>query len=199
MKTLTTILSLVLCLLAFSGSLNAVEADEVQIGFGSGANLIPFGGVSDGQPYQQIYNRTKFPASNRIEIREIAFSSNPTVGTGLTNVNVILRLATARTISTDFALNLGNDQRVVWNGTVSTLLNGTPGDLKFDLRGKPFLYDPSRGDLLLQVEVVNVSGFTGGFYFGSSFDMWRVYYPLDGSPAKVEASGLNTTFTVKVK
>lgn len=173
----------------------AKSLDEIEIGFGTGTNYIPLGGFSNGQPYQQLYLAYRFPVSDKIEIREIAFKKNIVSDPGLTSVNAILWLSTAKALTNNPSFNMGDDQRIVFAGWAQS---DSEGKLAFNLRGRPFRYNSTIGSLLVQIVVLSVTA-PGGFLFGSDPFMWRVYPPLDGGPYQIQQAGLNTTLTIKVK
>src|SRR5258708_7229167 len=107
MTRITAILTLLAATSIVSAQAESTTT-TITVGNGTGANIVPFEDNKTGL-YQQIYNRGDFGSgSKKIEIREIGFSS--TGGTGTLRINVILRLATARSLTNDFAFNMGADQ-----------------------------------------------------------------------------------------
>jgi hypothetical protein len=173
----------------------AAEKNEIQIGFNTGSNIIPFGQATGEVLYQQIYSRFEFPQSPRIEVREIAFQSNQAISPGATAVNAVVKIATAQAVTNNPYYNMSANQMTVFAGWATT---DSSGRLTFDLRRKPFVYNYFAGDLLVQIEVLECQG-AGGFMFGPTYNMWRIYTPIGSNAFVAEPAGLNTFFTVKVK
>ena len=118
---------------------------------------------------QMVYGASQFP-TNPIVITQLRWRPDAIVDGPLavTISNLQIRLSTATAnpdhLSTVFAQNTGPDNTVVFNGVASvstaftTLSNGTTAfDLSLTLQ-TPFLYDPSKGNLL--VDILNLSGST---------------------------------------
>lgn len=136
---------------------------------GNGANVFPFGigvtGVIDSQRYQQVYDAADFGAvTSPMLITGIAFRPDGPQGSAFTTTlrDVQVNMSTAGrgsgALSTTFSDNVGADDTVVYgrgslalSSTNTTLADGTKA---FDVRitfQTPFLYDPTRGNLLLDV------------------------------------------------
>src|SRR5262249_38763059 len=104
--------------------------------------------------------------------------------------------ATPGSPGTNYAANKGPDFTTVFSGTktFTGAGNGT-FDLQFPIT--PFTYDPSKGNLLLDV-VINSS--TGGgvfFFFGASPDTGRIFNNGGSGAATADPlRGLETRFTV---
>lgn len=124
------------------------------------------------------------------------------MGTGVFNLNVTIRLAATWYETADPAFNLGPNSQVVFNGPATATLTGQTGDLAFDLKlGKPFVYNPLNGQLLVQIEVWSWSpaGY-GAFFFCASPNVAWVYQPLlPGASFVVEGDGLESIVTVKTR
>jgi hypothetical protein len=131
---------------------------------------IPLGFTGQaGDQYQQIYESSGF-VLGPVSISQVAFASSPfpfgpasydiTVGISTTSAScVMLPPAYSPAIR-------GTDFTVVFSGTISVVL---AGDGTFDLSipfTTPFPYDPSAGDLLLDV-VINSNG-AGAFEYDTS-------------------------------
>ncbi len=126
---------------------------------------------------QIVYGAAEFPPYP-IVIREIRWRPD-TFGSQVTNdtmTNIQLNLSTttngAGTLSATFVQNTGVDATVVFDGQLSlstslTVLNN--GTTAFDLNvplQNPFVFDPSKGNLLLEVR--NFSGGTAILYDNST-------------------------------
>jgi hypothetical protein len=195
--------------LVFPGSLASQEG---------GSNLyFPFS-TSAGQSmrYQQVFDAAGFSGvSGPISLTAIAFRPEGFIlGDGAvtgTIPNVEIRLSTtaagAGTLSGTFADNVGPDEQVVFDGslTLSSANVGNPGPKAFDLviaLEDPFVYDPASGHLLLDVRNFS-GGFTTWMDAAFSSQMSRVYSALFGgsvsSPSgTVDSIGLVAQFTFEV-
>jgi PEP-CTERM motif len=128
-------------------------------------NIQPFGLTS--QRYQQVYSSTQF-GSGAMMISQILFRPDAQSGSSfsstLPNVQIDLSTtsASASALSFNFASNVGADDTVVHSGALSlsssfTGPSGGPKDFDIVINlSTPFLYDPSKGNLLMDVR--NFSG-----------------------------------------
>ena len=124
--------------------------------------------------YQQVYDATEFSAlSGPAEITKILFRPD-VVGHAFSSTLSDIRIdlsttsASAGGLSSTFASNVGADDTIVYGGaagsslSLSSSFTGPSGGPKaFDIAinlTTPFLYDPSQGNLLLDVR-----NFGGGF------------------------------------
>jgi len=153
--------------------------------FGTGPTLSPFGQpTGQSERYQQVYAAAQFAATPGPQrITQLAFRprSNAVSKTPYTSTiaNIRIDLATTKlTPDTDvspiYARNLGTNTTTVYNGplTIAGNFTGVLGsaddfDVVINLQ-TPFIYEPSQGNLLLDVR--NVSGGSVQTYF----DMQRV-------------------------
>lgn len=158
-------------------------ADSITLGTDNGGNADPFAGPFSGFPgteYQEAYAGSDF--SGPISITSINFFLEPGYsGTTLTSATYHVSLSTIATniddlSDTDLESNLGGDDAVF--STVD--LSGTaPETLTFT--GGPFLYDPSLGNLLLDIQIGDItSGGSAAFEDGDG----------DGPPGIVRYSNL---------
>jgi len=134
-------------------------ADSIVLGTDSGGNADPFAGPFSGFPgteYQEAYAASNF--SGPISITSVNFLLEPGYsGTTLNSATYQVSFSTiAANIDdlsgTDLQSNLGEDDAVF--STVN--LSGTaPATLTFT--GGPYLYDPSLGNLLLDIQISEVT------------------------------------------
>jgi hypothetical protein len=162
----------------FTGFLVAVfsatiaEADLVQVPDTPFTNAgestsSPF---SAGHPifHQQIYSASAFPHGGTID--KIKFRNDNRWGRiyGPTDIELQVAIAyTATTVANPigwFALNIGDDFTVVLDGTITESYDGTEPEGSFDFVldvANRFTYDPSKGNLLVQIIVLGPDdGFT---------------------------------------
>ena len=189
--TRRTILAFPLFLLAAFGP--SANAGSIVIGTNNFGNFIPFfGGYGGGVEYQELYGAAAF--SGPIAITSIGFASAGT-GSGTDNVTISLSTtsATLASPSGTFSANRGADFTQVFSGPISlTAANNGSFDLIFST--SVFNYDPSQGNLLLDV-IINTS--TGGIPFesGSNSQVSRVYQGSAGPTGNPSAgNGLVTQF-----
>jgi hypothetical protein len=147
------------------------DAQLVQVpdltGFGNSANAYPFSSAYGPMRYQQIYASSEFPHGGTID--KIMFRDDEFPGTQY-RVDIDLQIAfayaatTVDRASTVFARNIGDDFTIVLDGTITesfddASLPPTTFDFILDV-ANTFIYDPSRGDLLMQVLVRGTYAFT---------------------------------------
>lgn len=132
-------------------------------------NISHFGLSS--QRYQQVYDKSQFAALSGPEtITAILFRPDYAFGSAFSSTLPSIQIdlsTTSKTpdgLGTTFASNVGADDTVVFNGplSLSSAFTGPAGGPKdFDIvinLMTPFLYDPTMGNLLLDVH-----NFSGGF------------------------------------
>ena len=125
-----------------------------------------YGGVENGYPfngsggtsldYEQIYSSTAF--SGPISFNTITFFDTQIPGTVVASGNYDITFSYASS-------PLGSDYPVAGTGTQTFfdgVLGGTTGT-SFSISGIPFVYDPSLGNLLIDVRVTDPIGGAGGF------------------------------------
>ncbi|HAX77381.1 MAG TPA: hypothetical protein DCY88_16490 [Cyanobacteria bacterium UBA11372] len=159
--------------------------------------------------YQQVFAASEFSSlSESFLITQILFRPDARMGSAFSSTlpNVQINLSTTTKapdgLSTIFAQNIGSDERVVFSGalSLSSAFTGAATEPKdFDIAinlATPFLYNPSGGNLLLDVR-----NFAGGF--STQFDgentlgdyTSRVTSTLVGaSGGSASTSGLVTKF-----
>ena len=136
---------------------------------GNDNNFGPF--FNNSVRYQQVFSASQFPSSTGpLMITQIAFRPDGSV----TDPSLIIRFdsvqidlsttsRTPSTLSTLFASNVGADDTTVFNSFVFvnapvTGPAGGPKDFTVAFALKPFIYDPSAGDLLLDVRAIESGG-----------------------------------------
>lgn len=169
---------------------------QVTIGGTNVNNVFPIGTNNYVGEYQEEYTSTAF--SGPVSITGIAFKSS---ATGTITDNLVLSLSTTTApltgMSTTYAANKGADNTTVFSGTqaITGLNNGT-----FDtfFATSPFNYDPSQGNLLLDVFINSNSVALLSFVAGNiSPDTSRVFnIGGNGAATFSQGSGLQTQFTV---
>lgn len=127
-------------------------ANTITIGADNYANAAPFYGEFYSGEYQQLYLSSLF--SGPVEITGITFfcATTPVTGCpGGTTINggLSIDLSTTSagidTLSLNYAANLGSNNSSFFDGTVTNVLSFT---------GTPFLYNPSQGNLLMDVNIL---------------------------------------------
>lgn len=139
-------------------------------------NLIPFSagrfGIGSSVQYQQVYAASQFGSpGSETDIGSIAFrlasgdAPGPFSDTYSSfQVELSETPAAPNALSTTFASNLGADNTVVYSGPLTVTGGGgqnpNPFDLVINLQ-KPFLYNSSMGNLLLDIQVNGPNGPNG--------------------------------------
>ena len=125
---------------------------------------------------QQVYNASHFPTGVVMNIHEIRFRPDYFYGHAFTatvqniQVNVSTTLRQAEQLSAVFTQNVGADDRIVFSGAlnISSSFSGPAnGPKAFDIvvpLSTPFTYDPSQGNLL--VDIRNFSGSSASLLSG---------------------------------
>jgi len=137
---------------------------------GSGAtdgNVFPFGYASTffgvSTRYQQVYDDSNF--SGPLSITGVTFYSKSTSGSELNSGNFTVSLSTTsvavNNLSSAFANNVGADNVLLFTGTLPALASGVL-TLHFT---SAFDYDPSLGNLLLDIGYDGTTGFTSSTSF----------------------------------
>lgn len=180
-----------------------LRAQDITIGgAASGTNVAPFSSYSflPNNRYQQMYSASLF-GNGPLMIDALRFYNTKSVAGGLPGSiaegNYLIRLGiTSKTengLSTNFDSNVTGTQQLFYSGYFA------PNSLR--IAGNSFLYDPTQGNLLLDVIVLNQAtvGFLGLDYSNSANDgTSRAYntWPLPFQPSQGAADkfGLITTF-----
>jgi hypothetical protein len=169
-------LSCIAILAAFSGT--SVYADSIIIGSltPNGGNSDPFGGTLPGftgTRYQQAYASSDFDGLGPIEITSISFvNSDPSGGAPLAASTYTFSFSTI-TAGIDTLSNTNFNGNLGPNNTLFAIvpLSGTAPSILTITGSTPFLYDPSQGNLLLDI-VVSPGGvpFLSSLVSGAAFD-----------------------------
>ena len=133
-------------------SVSALFGTSLTLGTNTGGNSFPFGG--NGTRYQEAYASSYFPGP--IAITAISFfggGGNLYAGTYQVSLSTITTSVNSLS-NTNFNSNLGANNTMF----ATVALSGTaPATLTFT--GGPFNYDPSQGNLLVDIQIINpVSG-----------------------------------------
>jgi hypothetical protein len=153
--------TLILLILPFTGAAAAtiVAPNGYESTEGNNSGSFPFNNFTGR--YQQAYSASEFVASP-ISISEIAFRTDVPAGdTWLNEMSFTVHLSTSAnpvgSLSTTFADNIGADDTLVFTASVQLFSGanaGGPAPNAFDLiltLDTPFTYDPTGGDLLMEV------------------------------------------------
>lgn len=182
--------SIVLSLIAFvamSFGASPAKAEPIIIGGTNSNNSAPFGAENyvPDRTYQQFYSGSQFPGQT--VITQIAFASQ--IGrrgvprTYKLTVSMSHTNATPRIFQANPAANRGSNFTTVYSGQLSaTLLDPTRiFDLIIDFN-TPFTYNPTQGNLLLEVNITSYPEVQGDLFFiaGTSPFVGRTYNPGSG-------------------
>lgn len=172
-----------------------VAAGTITIGANTGGSPWPFTGSYLAE-YQQIYDGSLFSGPvniNQITFFPAALSPNPPLIKGTFTLSLSTTSASVSNPSLVFADNLGADNALFFSGAVDNVLTFT---------GTPFLFDPSQGNLLLDVVAPALPQNPLSFLAaGCSTDTNRIYWRgtalIGGAPGQCTPNsfGLETQFT----
>jgi hypothetical protein len=131
-------------------------------------NCIPFGCAysTQGTEYQQLYSASQFTAP--ITITELEFydtdlnSGATAMNSGLWTISLSTTSAGWNTLSATFANNIGANNTAVFSGNLSQ--PWAFGDTLTIVLSTPFTYNPSNGNLLMDVAVSGTTA-PGGYIF----------------------------------
>jgi hypothetical protein len=150
-------------LMASSANAQLVQVPNLA-GFGNKGEGTPFSSSSTPIRYQQLYAASEFPHGGTID--KIMFRRDEVLGGTHPPASFDLQVAfahaatTVHSASATFAANIGSDFTVVLDGVVTKGFSGPLGQSSFDFVfdvANSFTYNPTRGDLLLQM-IVRESG-----------------------------------------
>lgn len=148
-KCLTfSVVGFVTFLFVFPASAQLVEVPNLP---GNGNYNIPIPFSLSSFRYQQIYSASAFPQGGTID--KIRFQPVNSYNADEFDFQLALSYAatTVNTASTTFANNIGDDFTVVFDGLLIEPI-GPPFLFGFEIDvANTFTYDPSRGDLLMQI------------------------------------------------
>jgi PEP-CTERM motif len=163
-------LGLCLSLLAGVVLLPAVcKAGPITVGTTGDGNCYPFlcndSGSGSGQSfdYEEVYSASAF-GSTPIDITSLTFSFNPEFGGSSTvlsgDYSIFLSTTSAAVngLSSDLTSNLGPDNTLFFSGN----LGGANSNPSFTITGTPFLYNPTLGNLLIDIIVNNQANVANG-------------------------------------
>jgi hypothetical protein len=162
-RFLPTLLLCLFLLTAVSASAGVVVGLPADVGSG---NCFPFG-CSYNAEYQQVYNSGQFLGT--ITITDLEFFNTQSDGgatsmnSGTWTIDLSTTAADWNTISTTYASNIGTDNTQVFSGDLAQAW--AFGDTLEIVLTTPFTYDPSQGNLLLDVVGSGITAPGGGIYF----------------------------------
>ena len=158
----------------------------------SGANAFPFGGSISANPtrYQQVYSSTAF--SGPIDIGTIQFFTETPgdLASGTFTLSFSTTSVAVDALDTvNFDSNLGLDNQLF----VSQVLSGGPAPSVLSFTGTAFHYDPTVGNLLLDIQI---SGFSQvgipSFYASRNGDAGGLFSRAHDFDSGFEGYGLIT-------
>lgn len=175
----------------------AISSTNVSVGEASSGNCYPFGCFTyeGGTLYQQVYTASAF--STPVSIHALGFANYGAAGGDLGDatfsIEFFLTSRPSNALSSDLASNRGD---FLGNFGSFQIAGLAPSNLT--LTGTAFNYDPSLGNLLMQVTTLSVSR-TADYrsYFVADHvgeDTSRAFTNADGTHTGIGA--LRTTFTV---
>jgi hypothetical protein len=190
-----------LAALAFSG---APAFASVTVGAANGGNCYPFScGPTDGvTEYQEAYNQNAFAGVqtfNTVSFSKFtAFVPGASMDTGTYAVSFYLSTEPVGSLSSNLSTNEG-----AFLGSLGTFTLSGPMPSVLSLTGSTISYDPSQGDLLMDVGISNGTSFSGAYneFFNADTtgtEVSRAWVStIDGSFGDTTGA-LQTTFSMGV-
>jgi hypothetical protein len=181
----------------------AASATTITVGtvsVATGANTFPFGGfyqdTAHATRYQQVYNGSLFGPADLL-IDSISFYASAT-GSVDANGSYTLSLSTTSAsvngLSTNMASNVGGDAETFFSGALPAYPSSLLGLLTFTL-STPFLFDPTVGNLLLDVQLTGVTNNSIANYVAENGTFGNQSSRMvNGSAGGTTSRGLVTTF-----
>ncbi len=174
--------------------------------FGNGVGSVPFQIGAGSARYQQVYAGSQFTnaGSDGILITKLLFrfdESGRAFNTTISNIQINFSTASRApdSLSPVFADNIGADDTIVHAGALPIRGTGGPSPAAWFIRidfTTPFFYQPSAGNLLMDVR--NFSGSDTTFFDGAlptGDSVSSVYaYTGDGTGSVTSPSGRVTSF-----
>jgi hypothetical protein len=164
--------ALLLCfflLTAASAAAGVIVGQPADPGIG---NCFPFGCAygDSGPEYQQVYNSGQFSGPitiNNLEFYNTQWDAGATaMNSGTWTISLSTTSADWNTLSSNFASNIGANNTLVFTGNLYQ--TWAFGDTLQVSLSTPFTYDPSLGNLLLDVMVSGISDAGGAIYFDTN-------------------------------
>lgn len=166
MKLFATLLLCFALLGAIPALANITVGLPADVGTG---NCFPFGCAYLGE-YQQVYSATQFNGPITITNLEFFNTQVDAGATAMNSGNWVISLSTTQvdwnTLSNVYANNLGANNTVVFNGNLTQ--PWAFGDTLHIALSTPFTYDPTMGNLLMDVVTTNTAMGGGAIYFDTN-------------------------------
>jgi hypothetical protein len=173
----------------------ATPAAALTVGNADGGNCYPFScGASDGvTQYQEVYMASAFPGA--LSFNSVSFGQNIAgqMDSATYGVSFYLTSADVNTLSSDLGSNEG-----ALLGTLGTFTLGGSMPTVLTLKGNNISYDPTMGNLLMNVVITNLTASNGyQSFFNADFTgtnvarAWNSSEYGDYGPA---TGALQTTF-----
>jgi hypothetical protein len=173
---------------------------------GNDQNFGPF--FNNSVRYQQVYSASQFPSSAvPLEITGISFRPDGAVaGASLilffdsVQIDLSTTSATPGALDTVFANNVGADDKTVFNSFVfmhAPITGAGPKDFTVNFSITPFIYDPTAGNLLMDVRAFESGGGISDFLdaeSGSPFTSHLDAPSIGATSGDPFGSGLVTQF-----
>jgi hypothetical protein len=181
----------------------AGRADQITIGnVNSGElNAFPFSGSYQdsfgADRYQQVYNSSLFGGSPT-SISSITFYSGGSPfgpnADGTYTLSLSTTAASVNGLDTDMANNVGPNDETFFSGTLPAYPSTPGGAMTFTI-ASPFLYDPSAGNLLLDIQISGVTNGSTALFVAQDGDFGTDSSRMvNGNAEGTSSYGLVTTF-----
>ena len=156
--------------LALAWAVSPAQAEIIGLPADTGTgNCFPFGCAYMGE-YQQVYASSAFSGAIAITSLEfyntISDNGATAMNSGTWNISLSTSPANWNSLSSTFASNIGTGNTLVFSGNLSQAW--AFGDTLVVNLTTPFTYDPSKGNLLMDVSVSGTTNAGGTIYFDTN-------------------------------
>jgi hypothetical protein len=171
---------------------------DVIVGASGGGNCAPFGCPFSISHFQQVYAASAFPGI--IDIGSISFSPVFVrgVGTYAQGTYTVSLGTTTKAVNALDAVFAGNVTSPLTAFAEFTIATGTSGAPILTIVGPSFRYDPSLGNLLLDVLITNATEGGNVFFDSDGHGLVTSRAWGTGDVGSVDALGLVTTFGTSI-
>jgi len=196
---MTPCFKFVLAVLVTAAAAGASRAASITVGDGNSGdgNSIPFSGgyqtILNATEYQQVYDASFFGSSS-VSIESITFHAWRDSGANADGTYTLSLSTTSKAVNgldATMSNNLGANDTVIFSGPLPAY-----GPTLTFHGAQPFVYDPTQGNLLLDIAISGVTSGSVAFYIAQNVDFVGSSRMVDGTAIGTNGIGLVTTFGI---
>ena len=171
--------------------LAVVPAQAQLVGTATNQNCFPFG-CANGSRYQQVYNASNW--SSPVVITSFSFFHNRSSSESIVSGTFDFYLSTTNVavdaLSSDFNSNVGGDNAFF----AQYVLTGGSAPPVLTFAGNPFVYDPSLGNLLIDMQISGISQAGSSAYYDATSSAGGTFSRMQDFGGGFAGYGLVTEF-----